>query len=320
MDQIYTTLRKFGKVKLNEPMSKHTTFKLGGPVKYFITIDNADKLVEVLNFLREENVEFIIIGGGSNVLCSDKEFDGVVIKIANNEIKLLEDNVLQADAGCVTVAVARESVKFNLTGFEWGIGVPGTIGGAVRGNAGAMGGDMSGNLSKVEVYRQGEILELSNEECEFAYRESIFKHNNDVVLCVWLQLEKSTEESKDLMKTTLENIQYRNSTQPQGFASSGCIFKNVKILNPKSEIKNQNIIPTDFLEKGIISAGWLMDQAGCKGMKVGNAQVSEKHANFIVNLGDATAEDVKNLIEEVKEKVYNKFKINLEEEVQEISF
>ncbi|PIR77964.1 MAG: UDP-N-acetylenolpyruvoylglucosamine reductase, partial [Candidatus Magasanikbacteria bacterium CG10_big_fil_rev_8_21_14_0_10_36_16] len=181
MDQIYTTLRKFGKVKLNEPMSKHTTFKLGGPVKYFITIDNADKLVEVLNFLREENVEFIIIGGGSNVLCSDKEFDGVVIKIANNEIKLLEDNVLQADAGCVTVAVARESVKFNLTGFEWGIGVPGTIGGAVRGNAGAMGGDMSGNLSKVEVYRQGEILELSNEECEFAYRESIFKHNNDVV-------------------------------------------------------------------------------------------------------------------------------------------
>jgi len=320
MDQIYTTLRKFGKVKLNEPMSKHTTFKLGGPVKYFITIDNADKLVEVLNFLREENVEFIIIGGGSNVLCSDKEFDGVVIKIANNEIKLLEDNVLQADAGCVTVAVARESVKFNLTGFEWGIGVPGTIGGAVRGNAGAMGGDMSGNLSKVEVYRQGEILELSNEECEFAYRESIFKHNNDVVLCVWLQLEKSTEESKDLMKTTLENIQYRNSTQPQGFASSGCIFKNVKILNPKSEIKNQNIIPTDFLEKGIISAGWLMDQAGCKGMKVGNAQVSEKHANFIVNLGDATAEDVKNLIEEVKKKVYNKFKINLEEEVQEISF
>jgi len=320
MDQIYTTLRKFGKVKLNEPMSKHTTFKLGGPVKYFITIDNADKLVEVLNFLREENVEFIIIGGGSNVLCSDKEFDGVVIKIANNEIKLLEDNVLQADAGCVTVAVARESVKFNLTGFEWGIGVPGTIGGAVRGNAGAMGGDMSGNLSKVEVYRQGEILELSNEECEFAYRESIFKHNNDVVLRVWLQLEKSTEESKDLMKTTLENIQYRNSTQPQGFASSGCIFKNVKILNPKSEIKNQNIIPTDFLEKGIISAGWLMDQAGCKGMKVGNAQVSEKHANFIVNLGDATAEDVKNLIEEVKKKVYNKFKINLEEEVQEISF
>ncbi|PIR78214.1 MAG: hypothetical protein COU28_02795, partial [Candidatus Magasanikbacteria bacterium CG10_big_fil_rev_8_21_14_0_10_36_16] len=100
----------------------------------------------------------------------------------------------------------------------------------------------------------------------------------------------------------------------------GCIFKNVKILNPKSEIKNQNIIPTDFLEKGIISAGWLMDQAGCKGMKVGNAQVSEKHANFIVNLGDATAEDVKNLIEEVKKKVYNKFKINLEEEVQEISF
>ena len=319
MDQIYTTLKKFGKVRLNEPMWKHTTFKLGGPVKYFVTIDKNDKLIEVLNFLREENMEYVILGGGSNVLCADREFDGVVIKI-NDQTTIINEQIVVASAGALTVSVAQASVKAGLTGFEWGIGVPGTIGGATRGNAGAMGGDISGNLSKVEVYRQGEILELSNEECEFAYRESIFKHNNDVVLCVWLQLEKSTEESKDLMKTTLENIQYRNSTQPQGFASSGCIFKNVKILNPKSEIKNQNIIPTDFLEKGIISAGWLMDQAGCKGMKVGNAQVSEKHANFIVNLGDATAEDVKNLIEEVKKKVYNKFKINLEEEVQEISF
>jgi len=319
MDQIYTTLKKFGKVRLNEPMWKHTTFKLGGPVKYFVTIDKNDKLIEVLNFLREENMEYVILGGGSNVLCADREFDGVVIKI-NDQTTIINEQIVVASAGALTVSVAQASVKAGLTGFEWGIGVPGTIGGATRGNAGAMGGDISGNLSKVEVYRQGEILELSNEECEFAYRESIFKHNNDVVLRVWLQLEKSTEESKDLMKTTLENIQYRNSTQPQGFASSGCIFKNVKILNPKSEIKNQNIIPTDFLEKGIISAGWLMDQAGCKGMKVGNAQVSEKHANFIVNLGDATAEDVKNLIEEVKKKVYNKFKINLEEEVQEISF
>jgi len=319
MDQIYTTLKKFGKVRLNEPMWKHTTFKLGGPVKYFVTIDKNDKLIEVLNFLREENMEYVILGGGSNVLCADREFDGVVIKI-NDQTTIINEQIVVASAGALTVSVAQASVKAGLTGFEWGIGVPGTIGGATRGNAGAMGGDISGNLSKVEVYRQGEILELTHEECEFAYRESIFKHNNDVVLRVWLQLEKSTEESKDLMKTTLENIQYRNSTQPQGFASSGCIFKNVKILNPKSEIKNQNIIPTDFLEKGIISAGWLMDQAGCKGMKVGNAQVSEKHANFIVNLGDATAEDVKNLIEEVKEKVYNKFKINLEEEVQEISF
>jgi len=319
MDQIYTTLKKFGKVRLNEPMWKHTTFKLGGPVKYFVTIDKNDKLIEVLNFLREENMEYVILGGGSNVLCADREFDGVVIKI-NDQTTIINEQIVVASAGALTVSVAQASVKAGLTGFEWGIGVPGTIGGATRGNAGAMGGDISGNLSKVEVYRQGEILELTHEECEFAYRESIFKHNNDVVLRVWLQLEKSTEESKDLMKTTLENIQYRNSTQPQGFASSGCIFKNVKILNPKSEIKNQNIIPTDFLEKGIISAGWLMDQAGCKGMKVGNAQVSEKHANFIVNLGDATAEDVKNLIEEVKKKVYNKFKINLEEEVQEISF
>ena len=319
MDQIYTTLKKFGKVKLNEPMSKHTTFKLGGPAKYFMTIDKTDKLVEVLNFLREENVEYVILGGGSNVLCTDKELDAVVIKVASSEIKQLENDILQVDAGCITVAVARESVRLGLTGFEWGIGVPGTIGGAVRGNAGAMGGDMKGNIEKVEVYRQGEILELQNEECEFTYRESIFKNNNDVVLRVWLKLAKSTEESKDLMKKALENIQYRNSTQPQGFASSGCIFKNV-IVNEQLITNNEQMIPQEFLDKGVISAGWLVDNAGCKELKIGKAQVSEKHANFIVNLGGATAEDVKNLIDEVKEKVYNKFKINLETEVQEIVF
>ncbi|MFA7244925.1 MAG: UDP-N-acetylmuramate dehydrogenase [Candidatus Magasanikbacteria bacterium] len=319
MDTIYTTLKKFGKVKLNEPMSKHTTFKLGGPAKYFITIDNNSKLVEVLNFLREENVEYVILGGGSNVLCTDKELDAVVIKVASSEIKQLENDILQVDAGCITVAVARESVRLGLTGFEWGIGVPGTIGGAVRGNAGAMGGDMKGNIERVEVYRQGEILELTNEECGFAYRESSFKLNNDVILRVWLKLEKSTEESKDLMKKALENIQYRNSTQPQGFASSGCIFKNVVVKSQKPKAKSQDI-PQEFLDKGVISAGWLVDNAGCKGLQIGKAQVSEKHANFIVNLGGATAEDVKNLIDEVKEKVYNKFKINLETEVQEIVF
>ena len=319
MDTIYTTLKKFGKVKLNEPMSKHTTFKLGGPAKYFISIDNTEKIVEVLNFLREENVEYVILGGGSNVLCTDKELDAVVIKVASSEIKQLENDILQVDAGCITVAVARESVRLGLTGFEWGIGVPGTIGGAVRGNAGAMGGDMKGNIEKVEIYRQGEILELTNEECGFAYRESIFKNNNDVVLRVWLKLAKSNEESKDLMKKAIENIAYRNATQPQGFASSGCIFKNV-IVNEQLITNNEQMIPQEFLDKGVISAGWLVDNAGCKGLQIGKAQVSEKHANFIVNLGGATSDDVKNLIDEVKEKVYNKFKINLETEVQEIVF
>ncbi|OIO20549.1 MAG: UDP-N-acetylenolpyruvoylglucosamine reductase [Candidatus Magasanikbacteria bacterium CG1_02_32_51] len=316
MDQIYTNLKKYGKVKINESLAKHTTFKFGGSVKYFILIDKTDKLIKVLQFLREENVEFIILGGGSNVLWGDETFDGVVIKIANQEIKLLENNVLLVDAGCVTVAVARESVKLGLTGFEWGIGIPGTIGGAVHGNAGAMGGDMSTNLLKVEVFRQGEILELNNKECEFVYRDSAFKHNNDVVLRVWLQLQKSTIKSKDLMKKALENIQYRNSTQPQGFASSGCIFKNVSVEKWKKE--NGEDIPELFVGKLVISAGWMIEQSGAKGDKVGQAQVSEKHGNFIINLGGATFVDVKNLIEEIKEKVYNKFKINLEEEVQEI--
>jgi len=318
MDQIYTNLKKYGKVKLNVLLSKYTTFKLGGLAKYFIIVDKTANLVGLLQFLREENIDFIILGGGSNVLWSDEDFGGVVVKIANQEIKFLDNNILLVDAGCVTVSVARESVRLGLTGFEWGVGVPGTVGGAVRGNAGAMGGNMSKNLFKVEVFRQGEILELSNEECEFSYRDSVFKSNNDIILRVWLKLDKSNEESKKLMKKVLENIQYRNSTQPQGFASSGCIFKNVSIEKWNQE--NGTEVPELFFDKSVISAGWLIEQSGLKGIKIGQAQVSEKHGNFIINLGGAKASDVKSLIDDVKEKVYNKFRVNLEEEVQEISF
>lgn len=316
MDEIYNKLKKYAKVKLKESLSKHTTFKLGGIAKYFVIVDKTTSLVEILKFLTEEDIEYIVLGGGSNVLWGDKDFDGVVIKVATGEIKELE-NILLVDAGCITVAVARESVRLGLTGFEWGIGVPGTIGGAVRGNAGAMGGDMSDNLAKVEVFRQGEIIELSNEECEFAYRESVFKQNNDIILRVWLKLQKSNEESKTLMKKALENIQYRNSTQPQGFASSGCIFKNVALDKWRQESGLD--VPELFEKKNVVSAGWIIDTSGAKGLQVGQAQVSMKHGNFVVNLGGATATDVKTLIEEVKEKVYNKYKVNIEEEVQEIN-
>lgn len=309
MMELYKQLKNYGKVKLSEPLSKHTTFKIGGPAQFFVTVEETDKLVELLKFLDDEGIERFILGGGSNMLAGDDEYSGVVININGKKTEVTDTGIV-ADAGCSTVAIANLSMKEGFIGFEWGVGVPGTIGGAVRGNAGAMGSDMSNNVEKIEAYMDGELVTLNNAECDFHYRHSFFKDTGAVVLRVHLKLEKS--ENKDGMKKALEFLQYRSKTQPQGFASTGCIFKNFEIHDTKFDFD----VPEEFLKKGIISAGWLIDQAGMKGAQRGNAKVSDTHGNFIINLGSATASDVLTLIDEIKEKVYNKFGISIEEEIQ----
>jgi UDP-N-acetylmuramate dehydrogenase len=283
-----------------------------------VTVDDTENLVSLLKFLDGEGTSYTILGGGSNTLAQDDVYDGVVIEIRNRKLEI-DGSVVIADAGCVTVVVAQASMKAGLTGFEWGVGVPGTIGGAVRGNAGAMGGDMAKDVLKVDVYRDGEVIEIQNAECKFGYRTSIFKQETGVVLRVYLQLETAPPDS-GLMQKALEHLQYRNSTQPQGFASSGCIFANIeykkqnaKILDALKTLDKEKM--TQFERVGKISAGWLVEQTGLKGRQVGNAKVSDKHGNFLVNLGGATASDVRALIEEVKGVVYTKFDIDLEEEV-----
>ncbi|MFH0857250.1 MAG: UDP-N-acetylmuramate dehydrogenase [Candidatus Magasanikbacteria bacterium] len=312
---MYDILKKFGKVKVDEPLSKHTTFKLGGKAQFFVSVDDIEKLGELLQYLDGEGVPYFVLGGGSNVVVSDDGYEGVVISIQAKNIQIENDSII-ADAGCPTVTVARESFSHGFTGFEWGVGVPGTIGGAVRGNAGAMGGDMKDSVEKVLVYRDGEVVEIPNAECDFQYRSSIFKREPIIILRVWLKLKKSGAGEKDGMKKALEYIQYRNTTQPQGFASSGCIFTNVQINEEVKKIIAGKEIPQEFLEKKIIPAGWLIEQAGMKGYTQGNIQVSEKHANFIVNLGGGNASDVFQVIDEIKTRVLEKFGIHLEEEVQ----
>jgi UDP-N-acetylmuramate dehydrogenase len=313
MTEIYKILKKFGQVKLNEPLSKHTTFKIGGPAELFLIVESTENLLEALKYLDAEGIEHFILGGGSNMLVRDEGYHGVVVKVKSNKFVVTSEGIV-ADAGCSTVAIANLSMKESFVGFEWGVGIPGTIGGAVRGNAGAMGGDMSGSVEKVEVYQDGEAVEYSLADCDFHYRHSIFKDNSAIILRVHLKLQKS--EDKEGMKKALANLQYRSKTQPQGYASTGCIFKNFEI--PKDFIVPDAAasIPEEFLQKGKISAGWLIDQAGMKGAQIGEAQVSPTHGNFIVNLGNAKGNDVLTLIDEIKEKVYNIFNIKLEEEIQ----
>lgn len=313
MDQLYQQLKEFGRIKINEPLSKHTTFKIGGPADFFVTVDDTDKLVRLLKFLDGEGVSYFILGGGSNMLASDEGFRGVVVKIQDTHNKI-QNETIEAGAGMPTVALAQATIQGGLTGFEWGVGVPGTIGGAVRGNAGAMGGEMKDVVEKVEVYKDGEVVIWSNEELQFGYRHSRLKDEGGVVLRVWLKLEKS--DNKEGMRKTLEYLQYRNKTQPQGYASTGCIFKNYQIPRDKIQTISKLQIPKEFLERGLISAGWLVEQVGMKGERVGNAMVSERHGNFVVNMGGATAADVLTLVEKIQAAVYDTYGIELKEEIQ----
>lgn len=310
---MYDQLKQFGRVKVKEPMARHTTLRIGGPADFFVCIETADKLVELLKFLDGTTTPYVMLGGGSNLLVQDDGYRGVIVKFEGKRCSV-QGTEIHAESGCITVDVAQKSIAAGLTGFEWGVGIPGTIGGAVRGNAGAMGGEMKDVVKEVEIYRDGEIMKLGNEDCHFGYRNSIFKHHGVVVLSTTLLLEKG--DNKEGMKKVMEFLRYRMTTQPQGH-SVGCIFKNVDLsiqhLPAGRQVQN---IPEDFLKKGKISAGWLIDQVEMKGARVGNAEVSTKHCNFILNKGNATAIDVLTLIDEIKTKVYDTLGIELEEEIQ----
>lgn len=316
-------LEQFGQVKTNEPLAKHTTFKIGGPAEYLVIVEDTEKLVELLKWLDGEGIPRFILGGGSNMLANDEGFRGVVVKIKTQTIEAVSDGIM-ADAGCITVAVAQFSIQHNFTGFEWGVGVPGTIGGAVRGNAGAMGGETKDSVASVTVYRDGEVVEYSNADCKFGYRDSVFKHGEAVVLRVRLKLEPVT--TKEGMKKALEYLHYRNKTQPQGFASTGCVFKNHEIKSTEcareaaliAEFPEDRDKIAQFFQSGKIPAGWLVEKAGQKGARVGQAMVSERHGNFVVNAGGATAADVLALVEQIKTAVMTKTGFAIEEEMQVI--
>lgn len=334
MDTVYTQLKQFGDIKTQVPMYKHTTFKIGGPAAYMLTVTDTGMLVAALKYLDGAGVPWFILGGGSNMLVRDDGYDGVVLQVRSAKFEV-QSNLFIADAGVPTVLAAQQTMKAGLKGFEWGAGVPGTIGGAVRGNAGAMGKDMHDDVHSVEVYKDGEVLTYTNEECLFGYRESRFKDSQEVVLRATLALAPyaSSEDALESKKQMLQFLKYRNETQPKGYASTGCIFKNVDVrqhTNDSTEKiqadKNRALLlqyvdETDekimqFLRVGKISAGWLVEQVGMKGASMGGAEVSPVHGNFIVNTGSATAADVLALIEEIKERVYTTYGIELEEEVQ----
>lgn len=311
----------FPSAKRDELMSRHTYLKIGGPAALFVSIENADDLVRAVQTAKKHAIPFAVIGGGSNLLVADEGYRGVVIEAAFRSATV-EGERLKADAGAFTVRVSKMASEAGLVGFEWGSGVPGTIGGAVYGNAGCFGGEMCDAVESVDAYdvTNDRRVTYANADCRFAYRESRFKHEPHVILSATLKLAIG-DKLASMAKLEVISAK-RKDTQPQGAFSAGCLFKNYEYHDDNAlQIAERHLeIPAQMKSQKRIAAGWLIDQAGLKGTTVGKAQVSLVHGNFLVNLGGARAQDVIALSSLVKMKIRDAYGIMLQDEVQLLGF
>lgn len=282
-------------------LAPYTTFKVGGPAKFFVIAATKEELVHAVCEAQREGVEWRILGGGSDVLVSDAGVNGLVIKSELNSVDIDPGRAqVRAECGVKLGWLIALCAEQGLAGLEYATGVPATVGGAVWANLGAHGQEVAGVLMEVSVLGpDGKERRLNAEQCKFGYRDSIFKHEQYVILDALFQLEqKPADEIKAAISSYASK---RKETQDLAAASAGCIFKN----------------PTDQSEQ---SAGALIEEAGLKGMTMGGAQVSDIHANFIVNTGDATAEDIIMLISYIKQQVRDKLGVQLMEEVEYVGF
>ena len=282
------------RVLFDEPMSQHTTFRIGGPADVFVMPENYEQIREVLRLCKEEKLPFFVLGNGSNLLVSDSGYRGVIIQMDRNmeEIRL-DGEEIHACAGALLSSVAVAARNASLTGFEFAGGIPGTIGGAAVMNAGAYGGELKDVLKEVTVMtREGEILTIPAEKMEMGYRTSIIKTAGYLVLEAVISLKKGDEEA---IRATMKDLsERRTEKQPLDYPSAGSTFKR----------------PEGYF------AGKLIMDSGLRGYRVGGAQVSEKHCGFVINAGGATAEDVRTLMEHVIEVVREKYGVTLEPEVK----
>ena len=277
----------------DEPMSRHTTFRCGGPATLFLRPDNEDELVRVVSLLKDNNEPYMLLGNGSNLLVSDKGYKGAVISLERlTEIRLEGETKVYARAGALNSRIASFARDNSLAGFEFAAGIPGTIGGAMIMNAGAYGGEMKQITASVKVISpDGEVKELSGEACDFGYRTSALKREGYTVLSALLNLHKGNE--KDITDLMTELALKRKEKQPLEYPSAGSTFKR----------------PEGYF------AGKLIEDAGLRGFSVGDAAVSEKHCGFVINKDKATSADIYRLIKEVQKRVFEDSGVMLEPEV-----
>ena len=293
--ELLTNEIKQGIIKIDEPMRKHTNFKIGGNADVFVIAKNIEEIKCVIKFSKENNILLTILGNGSNVLVSDKGIRGIVLQVGTKEIKIEKQKnaLVEVEAGVMLGALAQVLLKQSISGFEFAAGIPGSIGGAIRMNAGAYGGEMKDIVKDVTVLNEkGEINILTNEECEFSYRHSRFTNSKEIIIKATLELPFGNEN--EIKAKMDEYAQSRKEKQPLNLPSAGSTFKR----------------GADFITAKLI------DECGLKGYTSGNAQVSTLHAGFVVNLGNATAQDVLSVVNHVKQVVLEKTGKQIELEIE----
>lgn len=279
----------------NEPLSAHTTFRIGGPAAYYAVPENVEEIRECTAFAKEKKLPCMTIGKGSNILFADAGYPGVIIEIGRGmeQTEVSEDGIVRAGAGTSLGALAAVAAKHSLSGLEFAGGIPGTLGGAVTMNAGAYGGEIKDCIVSATVLgEEGDIRQVDNSELELGYRTSIIQKQGYIVLDAVFRLRKGKKE--EILQYMRELNARRREKQPLEYASAGSTFKR-----PEGHF-----------------AGKLIEEAGLRGYRIGDAQVSEKHCGFIINRGNATAAQVVRLIGEVQQKVFEKTGIKLEPEVK----
>ena len=280
----------------NEPLSKHTSFKIGGPAKLFVSPADSNTLSELITNCKNYDIPTVYFGNGSNILFNDYGFDGVVISTSRmTEISLQDENIIECGSGVKNSVLCQFALENSLSGFEFLWGIPGTVGGAAFMNAGAYGGEIKDVIVGCEyITADGEIKEMSSDEMDLSYRHSIFSENGGIITKVRL---RGRLDNKEVIRALMDELMDRRRTkQPLEFPSAGSVFKR---------------------PEGYFAAA-LIEECGLKGESVGGAQVSEKHSGFIINTGNATASDVKQLVEIIKETVFMQKGVQLECEIRVI--
>jgi UDP-N-acetylmuramate dehydrogenase len=298
------------------PLSRYTRFGIGGPADLYAETESAEAFVAALSAARASGMEIVVIGGGTNLIVSDDGFRGVVLRYRGE--RLLESNGrVHADAGAVLQDLVDFAVARGLVGLETLTGIPGSVGAAVYGNAGAYGHSLSERVVKVRFYDGQTVRVFSNEECQFQYRESIFKRHKDwIIFSTELRLDPG--DAHALRETSDSILKIRNEKFPVTMKCAGSIFKNLIVRELPADAAAQ--VPASAIREGKVPAAWFLEQVGAKGMVRGDIHVATYHANLIYNAGAGTAADLCTLIRELKTRVLKRFGVELEEEVQYVGF
>ncbi len=303
----------------NISLAPFTTFRIGGVARYYAEVSSAIEIAEVFEYAEKHGLPLYVLGGGSNVLFSDKGFPGIVMRIVDGGIQVTHQKVT-ASAGVPLFDVVRKAQDAELEGIEKLAGIPGSFGGAVRGNAGAFGTEIGDVIVSVKALDRhtGMVREYRQAECEFSYRSSLFKKNPDLVI-LSAELKLLPSEGGMLARVIKETVAAREAKHPQDAQCAGSFFMNPVVKDKKllEEFEKDNGVPA---REGKLPAGWLIDHVGLRGKKIGGAMVSMKHPNYLLNTGTATAEDIVTLASLIKMRVRDELRVQLKEEVQYVGF